>query len=116
MSKENSVFTDALVKQARDNVEAYRISVSLTERLADHIEQLAATNEELERMLGLADDQRREWERHCKKAEAKLAKAVEALREISSKSMGEDGCYYTNRVNIARARTTLAELKGQDDE
>jgi hypothetical protein len=35
--------------------------------------------EALERELSLADDQRREWEHHCKTAEARLAKAVEAL-------------------------------------
>jgi uncharacterized coiled-coil protein SlyX len=48
-----------------------------------------------------------------KELEAKLAKAVDALEEISHKSMGEDGCYYTNRVNIARARAAIKELTGE---
>jgi hypothetical protein len=44
-------------------------------KAADRIEQL-------ERDLGLADNQGREWEYHCKNAEAKLAKAVEALPKL----------------------------------
>lgn len=46
---------------------------------------LADRIEELERTLGLADDQRREWEHHCKAAEAKLAKAVATLEYIAKR-------------------------------
>ena len=36
---------------------------------------------------------------------------VEALRAIARESMGEDGCYYTNRLNIRRARAALSALE-----
>lgn len=47
--------------------------------------------------------------------EAKLAKAVEALKIISGKSMDECGRYYTNRSSIRTARNTLAELKRETE-
>jgi len=40
----------------------------------------------------------------------KLRAMVYALWQISKESMGEDGCYYTNRVNIRRAIDALAGL------
>ena len=50
------------------------------------------------------------WERRAEGAEAKLTKAVEALEYYSVEAfcLGAD--------NSLVARTTLAELKGQDDE
>jgi len=60
---------------------------------ANHIEQLTATNKELE---------------------AKLAKAVKSLEYYGGWSDGRGGiCGFDGG---SRARTTLAELKGQDDE
>ena len=83
----------------------------------DHVLNQAADRiEQLERMLGLADDQRREWERHCKKAEAKLAKAVDVdlIEQAVSDVLSEGGSYRDAAEYVAR--TTLAELKGQNDE
>ena len=42
-------------------------------------------------------------------AEAENRRMRGALQEISQESMGEDGCYYTNLVNIKRARAALQE-------
>lgn len=36
---------------------------------------------------------------------------TEALLSIAGESLGEDGCYYTNKVNIKRARAALAAAK-----
>ena len=46
----------------------------------------------------------------------KLASAAGALREITQESMGEDGCYYINTLNIMRASATLAAIQedGED--
>ena len=55
----------------------------------------------------------RHWEGRAERAEAKLAKAVEALEEI----MGDGdamGCNPQLKADIASA--TLAELKGKSDE
>ena len=87
--------TDDLVKRLREGDEFERFM--LAERAADRIE-------ELERLLGLADDQRREWEHHCKATETKLEKAVEALEKLN---VGEG---WAAQI----ARTTLAELKEQE--
>ena len=69
---------------------------------ADRIEQLAATCEELEAKLS--------------ESEALLAKAVEALQYMvnhAGQLERNEGIYW-EATEIAR--TTLAELKGQDDE
>jgi hypothetical protein len=79
-------------------------------KAADRIEALV-------RELGLADDQRREWERHCKDAEARLAKAVDALTRIASaqprpmRSGGYEGHDVSNMQRTAR--TALAEIGGE---
>ena len=64
----------------------------LMDAVADHIEQLAATNEELE---------------------AKLAKAVEGFEELARLGNGDR---YGNSLGNMIAQEYLAELKGEDDE
>jgi hypothetical protein len=117
--------TDDLVKRLRDGDEFERFM--LAERAADRIE-------ELERLLGLADDQRREWEHHCKAAETKLEKAVGALASVidacnEGRIIPRPGCgiggmtieanikgsMYTGvpAWPIEEALITLAELKEQ---
>ena len=52
-----------------------------------------------------------------KELEAKLAKAVEALADLAD--CVDDGCFCSEMqmaTAMDNARTTLAELKGQDDE
>ena len=61
---------------------------------------LSARLTEVENTLGLADDQRKEWEAHCKAAEAQLAKAVRALKFI--------GC--EDNAEGRHARAALAEI------
>jgi hypothetical protein len=93
--------SDYLVKRARHNAKAdmpHHASVSLIVEMADRIEEL----------------------------EAKLAKAVEALEFYADADNYEDQhkpescgcCYYLHDAEIkedegAKARTTLAELKGE---
>ena len=75
--------------------------------------------EELERMLGLADDQRREWERHCKKAEAKLAECEARLEKAVE--LAFDECPFRDGTGSygdwwRYRRKELEALKGQKDE
>jgi hypothetical protein len=73
------------------------------QKAADRIEALV-------RDLGLADDQRREWERHCNAAEALLDKAVEALTDLVKDCEAE---YPPSHGAIKYfCRTTLAEIGG----
>ncbi len=76
------------------------------DKRGDRIEAL-----ERERDLALADDQRREWEHHCKTAEAALAKAVEALQKIAS-GPDDPRCFCGACVQARTARATLAEIGG----
>lgn len=46
---------------------------------AEAVKSVVERIEELEWFLGLADDQRREWERHCKTAEAERDEALNQL-------------------------------------
>lgn len=56
-------------------------------QMADYIEELEAKLEEVENTLALADDQRKEWEIHCKSAEAALKTArVKPLEEAAVKA------------------------------
>ena len=96
--------TPTIQERLRDSSHALR----LTREAASYIE-------ELERMLGLVDDQRREWERHCKKAEAKLTKAVEALDEAIY-LLEPDEEDMAKKAGVYRIVTTFKELKGQDDD
>jgi hypothetical protein len=122
--------SDDLVKQLREGDHFEKVMSA--EQAADRIE-------ELERVLGLADDQCREWKHHCKAAEAKLAKTVEENKLLRD-AVYIDDLTVTMQANdkstalagIGRAlgfldadmpveaktalRTTLAELKGQKDE
>jgi len=53
-----------------------------------------------------------EWAERALRAEAKLAKAVEALQRIS---LGSQNSMTTKYALGREVRDTLAELKGQDD-
>lgn len=92
--------------------EALRVSWWDTETAARRVAERAAEREAaladkcntLERTLALADDQRREWEHHCKTAEAKCA-ALEAI-------LNEKGPVYSGpMVDAAFARAKTAEAK-----
>jgi hypothetical protein len=64
--------------------EALMQSFAREDALGDAFDRLLLKVEQLERDLGLADNQGREWEYHCKNAEAKLAKAVEAIKDLQA--------------------------------
>lgn len=87
---------EELIRRLRDAPADNRGNKNRCLDAADRIEALM-------RDLGLADDQRSEWERHCKAAEANLTKAVGALQKIAY------GGAYTD-MQIARA--VLAEIGG----
>lgn len=80
--------SDDLVKRLRDNTRTYDDKISDRLDAADLIEEL----------------------------EHKLFKAMGALNEISQESMSEEGCYYTNRVNIKRASAAIAKLKASQND
>jgi hypothetical protein len=98
MTKKRLTMSDNLVKRARHNANAdmpHHASVSLIEEMADRIEELEAK---------------------LSKSEALLAKAVEAERVYCANVVKHfyDNGFFTKPDDIIN-RTTLAELKGQDD-
>ena len=85
---------------------------------ATTLRAMTARINDLENALGLADDQRREWELHCKTAEqraatleAKLAKAVDVdmIEQAINDVLSEDGSVREAADYVTRA--TLAEIK-----
>lgn len=119
--------SDDLVKRLRETTNVFQADCELKMKCAAYIEQLAATNEELEA------DRKKTYEAMLKvtrihdEAEAKLAKAENALFTLSHIHDGNPSDamadilpldYARNMLWEARniARNTLAELKGQDDE
>jgi hypothetical protein len=90
---------------------------------ADEITALQARLAEVENTLGLADDQRREWEAHCKAAlTAQLATARRDALEEAAKVCDERGAaeqvnYGLNRgtQNYFRARDAIRALIAQED-
>jgi len=78
---------------------------SLTKVNADRIEKLEAKLDLSEGALDVASRSWGECQRILEQTEAKLAKAVEALDRIQDGSYGK---------LAAKARTILAELKGED--
>jgi hypothetical protein len=67
--------TDDLKKRLRKKRERCHDLSGVTWTEDMDCQEAADRIEELERVLGLADDQCREWRHHCKAAEAKLAQA-----------------------------------------
>jgi uncharacterized coiled-coil protein SlyX len=105
--------SDDLVKRLRETTHMYQADCELKMKCADRIE-------ELEERLKAAQDDAKEAEAYVEELEAKLEKAVEALRglvPILCEGV-EDGCGKLSRHDCAACEgyATIAELKGQDDE
>lgn len=112
--------SDDLVERARHNANAdipHHASVSLIEEMADRIEELEADLRRMALDYLAADGQAAEAyqgqlaaEDRIKELEAKLKEAVEAAYQLASDVI-PCACH-----DCIEARTTLAELKGQEDE
>ena len=90
---------------------AWGSDTSLMREAADRIEQLAATNEELEANVMKASNAAFLEKRRADEAQAKLTKAVEALEA----GMSFTSEHYGAAKFLKLARTTIAELKGETD-
>ena len=93
------------------------------QELTAEIEQAEARIEELEEMLMSAtmdgyDMAKNEYRKYIEELEANLAKAVEALGGMVGLFSGYSLLLKGMHLNMEldNARTTLTELKGQDDE
>lgn len=84
---------------------------------------------ETERLQRLLNHATKQWndalgcvkvaESRCAALEALAVELAGTLEKIASESMDEGGCYYTNRVNIKRAKAALsspllAELRAKE--
>lgn len=105
--------TDAeLIARLRDE----HVAASRTEA-ADRIEALIAERDALFRRATLAEEWRDHDKTRAEAAEAKLAKAVEALEVYACGPECADGkCYDTGDSCGQFATATLAELKGENHE
>ena len=85
-------------------------------KAADRIKQLAATCEQLERERDELDVLALKYIDLIRQSEAKLAKAVEALRHTLDKSRDADQSYAELCFEVMwEIRTTLAELEGKNE-
>jgi hypothetical protein len=101
--------TDDLVKRLRDSTEWYHYDAELKMKCAYRIEELEAKIEELH--YGVTAAHFQGYMEGKQKAEAKLAKAVEALKNLAY--CVDEGCF-CSEMQLAsamdEARTTLAAV------
>ena len=111
----------------KDRIVAHRSSPDVYD--PPSFEQMADRIEELEELLKAAQDDAKEAEAYAEELEAKLAKAVEALRFYAQGewpgdypggvlfAAGDDTPEFKTHIDYGyKARTTLAELTGGKDE
>lgn len=103
---------DDLVKRAREFCIHTPLSKPMITKLADRIEELEADLRKMALDLIAADGQSQEAYQAQLLAEAKLAKAVEALHWIGTRSIILEAGADSLRLH---ARMILAELKGEKE-
>lgn len=117
---------EELIKQLRETKITQDLRYTLEDTAADRIEQLVATNKQLVEEIQDTEDRANAFatkeyhtEMRAKRAETKLAKAVEALRFTDdganhgamTSTYGESALRYILRGIRERARAVLDELE-----